>query len=239
VRCGSVEDLVSFSMGCGKSAMKTSLPAAAVGSRSVTPVGILRSRPVSPQVPPVSGLPDVEWVVEDRKPTPYVTFEEGGEPEMLQLGLRGTVVSVFLQANLRFSHTFCVAFSEGHLDRAKEVIRKALEYKEDGFRWPVESGEVTFSSKEHLSLPFENIFDRRSSDNVEEQEMLPVDEISERDIVKVAYTPVFRAKKATKTDPGEYKGGVTFLLQSIVLMEKSRRQVDVGSPAKRRKVWYS
>jgi hypothetical protein len=52
--CGTVEDSVSFSMGRGKSAMKTSLPTADVGSRSVTPVGILRSGPVSPQAPPVS-----------------------------------------------------------------------------------------------------------------------------------------------------------------------------------------
>jgi hypothetical protein len=80
---------------------------------------------------------------------PYVAFEEGGEPELLQFGLRATVVSAFLQVNPRYSHTLRVAFSEGHLDRAKEVIRRAPGYEEDGFRWPVENGEVTFSSKDN------------------------------------------------------------------------------------------
>jgi len=99
------------------------------------------------------------------------------------------------------------------LDRAKAVIRRAPGFEEEDFRWPVEKGEITFSSKQYLPSAFGNVFDGRGSNIVEEQEKISAEEIGEGDIVKVAYTPsLYRGKKATKTDPEEYKGGVTFHL---------------------------
>lgn len=58
-------DSVSFSMGCGKVTIKTPSPPADRGSGTVTPVHVLQSRPVSPQLPTVSSdvaklLPDVD-----------------------------------------------------------------------------------------------------------------------------------------------------------------------------------
>jgi hypothetical protein len=111
-----------------------------------------------------------------------------------------------------------LAFSEAQLDRAKEVIRGPPGYQEDGFRWPIEAGEVTFSSKDNFSLPFQNVFDGRTVDNLDEQEALPADQIGEHDVVEIAYMPVlFPGKNSTKTDTEEYRGGVTFQLQSIVI----------------------
>ena len=184
---------------------------------------------------------EVNWVASKGK---YHGFkkhaglsEDNDVEEVIEYSATGVVRKAFLQAEA-MSHAIFVDMDRQEVDQIKRIVKTVPNFQEQGYRWPFDGMEAKFTSKENLSMEYENVWDGRGIDvhDVDSRVALRIEDIEEgsKVFVEHAITP-YSGKKARANIVG-FELGATLELLSVGLLERPDRKFDFESPRKKRRM---
>lgn len=234
-------------------------------SKSTTTHTTLYAQPPTPPLPPKSiqqqqsgphhplipePLPspasNIIWVQRKTKFKPFRldVKHDHGALQVEEYKIRGTVASAFLKKT-PYAHTMAIYVADEDVQKIKSLIQTSPAYKagKERFRWPFVEHEVKFTSRESPQDDFNNIWDGRNLDDLNDvnlrQPLTPTDvESGARVLIEYTVVP-YLGRKQHKDGPG-YTAGCTLELLSVGVLNSDDSQdgewdFDFDSPTKKRR----
>jgi len=195
---------------------------------------------VSAPTPEASPPPSIEWVPNKGRFHAFHTSIDAGDydiQEILEFETTGVLTRAFLKADAK-SHTVYVSLAPSEIERIKTIVRSVPNFREPGYRWPLEDGNAKFTSKDNLEAPYGKIWDARNIDihGIQSRTPLTIDDMEQGCRVFIEYTiSPYSAKRARPSVEG-FEAGTTLQLLSIGLLERPDKKLDFQSRKKRRRM---